>query len=87
MKRRLALVIAMMAAAVALFGCGGGSSDTGSGGSQSSGTPQKGGETFGTGESPQRNSELFADSNRLLRLRTAAAAGGFQGQQSLSEAS
>src|SRR6476646_2330068 len=45
MKRRLALFIATVGAALLLAGCGGGSSSSGSGGgSQSAGTPQKGGD-------------------------------------------
>jgi peptide/nickel transport system substrate-binding protein len=44
MKRRLALVIAIMVAAVLLTGCGGGSSSGSGGGSQAAGAPQHGGD-------------------------------------------
>src|SRR3954454_8452352 len=44
MKRRLALVIAIMVAAVLLTSCGGGSSSGSGGGSQAAGAPQHGGD-------------------------------------------
>jgi peptide/nickel transport system substrate-binding protein len=44
MKRRLALVIAIMVAAVLLTSCGGGSSSGSGGGSQAAGAPQRGGD-------------------------------------------